>query len=380
MGQLVYNLNLVLNGALFCFYVMQVLRYFRRRKESTLIKVVFINMLIFSLLTAKDIVMYSIPAIYQLPDYYLTRNVDRMLDLLAIPTFGMYAIELVYPGWPVRWYNALRMYLPNIILIPLSFFYTGDMLFIISMLAILLSGLAMTVFLFASLKTQKLYYLFVHRDYEMVTQSSVIHTLVAFFIFIIFFFFAYYINIEPLYVALKVFIFLCFIFVSLSIEMHMKGRSIIEENEVEKLDSKDVIIEDDEYGEEEPEEVTANLSDRIDSIVTEKELYLKADLTINDIAYELGTNRTYISNCLSKQKGMKFYDYVNSFRVRKAVEIMEKHAKESSKEKLLMEDLMYDCGFNSLNTFKRAFAKQMNCRPLEYFYSLKKAEAEEKKE
>ena len=382
MGQVLSNLNIAMNGALLCFYVLHVLKYYRRRNESTLLRVVFINLLVFSLLTAKDIVLYSIPSIYSSPSTYLIRNIDRVIDLLALPTFGMYVIELVYPGWPLRWYNTLRMFLPNIVLLPLSFFYTGDMLFVVSLIFILLSGLSMAVFLAASVKTQKLYYLFIHKDYEMVTQGSVTHTLMAYVIYIILFFFAYYLNREPLYVALKIFIFICFIFVALSLEMQLKDRGWSIENGARnpagETDSEGE-DDDDEDGPVE-EELPENLSDRIDSVIAEKELYLKADLTINDIAYELGTNRTYISNCLNKEKNVKFYEYVNEFRVRKAVEIMEKHVKESPKEKLLMEDVMYDCGFNSLNTFKRAFAKQMNCRPVEYFTRLKEGLQDEKQD
>lgn len=380
MEQLISNLNPVLDGAMLFFFFTRVLRYFRRRNESTLMKVVFIIMSVFTLLTVKAVVLDCFPSLAG-HHSYLLMNADRMTELLALPTFGMYAIELVYPGWPLRWYNTLRLYLPVLLLVPLSFFYTGDMLFIISMLFFLLTGLAMAVFLAVSVKRQKYYYMFAHKEYKMVTHGSVKHTLIAYAVYIVLFFFAYYFDIPALHVALKIFIFTCFIFVSMPLDMQLAARfgnvEAVPETGDETLDSSSAEAGDNE-DEEQDEDLLENLGDRIDAVIRDKELYLKADLTINDIAYELGTNRTYISNCLNKEKNIKFYEYVNEFRVQKAVEIMEKHVKESPKEKLLMEAVMYDCGFNSLNTFKRAFARQMNCRPVEYFAALK-ARAEDEK-
>lgn len=373
MEQLISNLNPVLDGAMLFFFFTRVLRYFQRRNESTLMKVVFINMLIFTILSLKAVVLDCFPSING-HNSYLLMNAYRMIDIFALPTFGMYAIELVYPGWPLRWYNTLRIYLPVLLIIPLSFFYTGDMLFIISILTFLLMGLAMAVFLAVSVKRQKYYYMFVRKDYKMVTHGSVKHTLIAYTVFIVLFFFTYYFDLPALHLALKIFIFMCYIFVSMSLDLQLASRlgktEAKPETEDETLDSSsDEVVDDEDV--EQDEDLLENLGDRIDAVIRDKEFYLKTDLTINDIAYELGTNRTYISNCLNKEKNMKFYEYVNEFRVRKAVEIMEKHVKESPKEKLLMEDVMYDCGFNSLNTFKRAFARQMNCRPVEYFAALK---------
>lgn len=94
----------------------------------------------------------------------------------------------------------------------------------------------------------------------------------------------------------------------------------------------------------------------------ETQLYLRHDLTIDRLAKEIGSNRTYISRYLVS-KGMSYYSYINTLRVEHAKQLME------SNEKLTLSDITYACGYKNDTTFRRAFMEVEKCTPSEYLKS-----------
>ena len=97
---------------------------------------------------------------------------------------------------------------------------------------------------------------------------------------------------------------------------------------------------------------------KLDEYIRREEVYLNPKLSLTDLAIELGTNRSYLSNCLNSELGLTFYDYINSFRLEKAKEILEGPDFEGS-----IESVAEQCGFNSVSTFRRSFQKKYNCTP-----------------
>lgn len=91
----------------------------------------------------------------------------------------------------------------------------------------------------------------------------------------------------------------------------------------------------------------------------ETQLYLRHELTIDRLAKEIGSNRTYISKYLVS-KGMSYYIYINALRVEHAKQLME------SNEKLTLSDITYACGYKNDTTFRRAFMEVEKCTPSEY--------------
>ena len=53
------------------------------------------------------------------------------------------------------------------------------------------------------------------------------------------------------------------------------------------------------------------------------EVFLNSRLTLTDLSALLGTNRTYLSVYLNNELHTTFYDYVNSYRIRKVVARLE---------------------------------------------------------
>jgi len=99
---------------------------------------------------------------------------------------------------------------------------------------------------------------------------------------------------------------------------------------------------------------------KLEQCMMKQRLYLNPRLRISDVATAIGTNRTYLSNCLNKKLCVNFYDYINYYRVMEACAILV------NRNKILLEEVAEQSGFNSLSTFHRSFMKVMKITPLQY--------------
>lgn len=113
-------------------------------------------------------------------------------------------------------------------------------------------------------------------------------------------------------------------------------------------------------------ELNRRLEQRLDELAAKTKFYLRKDISLNEVADALATNRTYASRMVNMVKGCKFNDYVNTLRLKKAEELF------STKDYMnthSIRDLAYDSGFASVSTFRRAFAKKYENTPLSYVKS-----------
>jgi len=93
----------------------------------------------------------------------------------------------------------------------------------------------------------------------------------------------------------------------------------------------------------------------------EKELWLNPHLTLQELASAVGTNRTYLSNNLNSELKTTFYDYINEYRLRRAMELLSDPAHHET-----MIEIAERCGFNSLSTFRRVFQRKHGCSVSEW--------------
>lgn len=91
-------------------------------------------------------------------------------------------------------------------------------------------------------------------------------------------------------------------------------------------------------------------------LMEEKELYLRKGLSRDDLAREAATNRTYLSRTLNA-RGMNFSQFVNSFRVQRAIEIFwqPEHADTP------FADIAEMCGFTCEDALNRHLKKNAGC-------------------
>ncbi len=90
--------------------------------------------------------------------------------------------------------------------------------------------------------------------------------------------------------------------------------------------------------------------ERFEALFVEDKIYLNPLLTIDELARALGSNRTYTSNYINQQLGTTFYNYVNSWRIRHAEDLL-------LHTDLTAQEVAHQSGFNSLASFRRYFQK-----------------------
>lgn len=115
-----------------------------------------------------------------------------------------------------------------------------------------------------------------------------------------------------------------------------------------------------------------NYTAKLEKLCKDKRVYLQNDLTLDKLAKMLDTNRTYISVTLHDVMGTSFYGYINPKRVAYAAELMRKGNHS-------VKDVMQRSGFNSFNSFRRAFSDKYGCTPGEFIKehcTMEKPEAE----
>ena len=101
----------------------------------------------------------------------------------------------------------------------------------------------------------------------------------------------------------------------------------------------------------------------LDVCMNQSKMYLNPKLSLQDMAAEIGTNRTYLSEYLNTTLNMTFYEYVNEFRVREACRIMDAMTADDRKS---MTEIAELAGFNSISTFNRSFRKMKGVTPGQY--------------
>ncbi|GAA4325752.1 helix-turn-helix domain-containing protein [Flaviaesturariibacter amylovorans] len=90
--------------------------------------------------------------------------------------------------------------------------------------------------------------------------------------------------------------------------------------------------------------------------------YRDPELNLGALARLLGTNTATLSRTINRGFGVNFNDFVNHYRVRAVLEALA--AGEQEQQTLL--GIAFDSGFNSKNTFNRAFRKHTGHAPSEY--------------
>ncbi|MDF1696718.1 MAG: helix-turn-helix domain-containing protein [Saprospiraceae bacterium] len=121
---------------------------------------------------------------------------------------------------------------------------------------------------------------------------------------------------------------------------------------------------------EEKEVLTVQLDEELKKLVLEsmekEKLFQNPDLTLFDLANTLNTHPKKVSQTINNGFGVNFNDFVNGYRIKEVIRIIE----EGKGELKTIVGVAYDAGFNSKSTFNRAFKKMKNTTPKSYFNSL----------
>lgn len=120
----------------------------------------------------------------------------------------------------------------------------------------------------------------------------------------------------------------------------------------------DIILDDEKI---KPEILNGDLL-QLKNYMAEKKPFLNPALTIQDVSTEMKIPVRELSVLINHQLGQHFYDFVNSYRIESAMEIL----KDSSKTKVTVLEILYEVGFNSKSSFNSAFKKHTGNTPTSY--------------
>ncbi|WP_242670217.1 helix-turn-helix domain-containing protein [Flavobacterium frigidimaris] len=94
----------------------------------------------------------------------------------------------------------------------------------------------------------------------------------------------------------------------------------------------------------------------------EKKPYLDPSLSLQNLASQINMPARELSILVNSNMNMRFFDFVNQYRIENAMELLQNH----SKSDLTALEILYKVGFNSKSSFNTAFKKHTSLTPSEY--------------
>ncbi|MFS4473643.1 helix-turn-helix domain-containing protein [Chryseobacterium sp. T20] len=101
---------------------------------------------------------------------------------------------------------------------------------------------------------------------------------------------------------------------------------------------------------------------RLKNYMVEKKPFLNSSLTIQEVSGEIEIPVRELSLLINHQLGQHFYDFVNTYRIENAMDIL----KDETKSKVTVLEILYEVGFNSKSSFNTAFKKHTGTTPTLY--------------
>ena len=101
---------------------------------------------------------------------------------------------------------------------------------------------------------------------------------------------------------------------------------------------------------------------RIKNYMEREEPYLEPSLSIYDLSQQLSLPLKELSVLINHNLNQHFFDFVNEYRIKKAMEILA----DPSKSDLTILEILYEVGFNSKSSFNTAFKKYTALTPTQY--------------
>ena len=102
--------------------------------------------------------------------------------------------------------------------------------------------------------------------------------------------------------------------------------------------------------------------DELTSHMKESKPYLQGDLTLTELAGQLGISPNYLSQIINEQLNQNFHDFINRYRVEEAQRLLQ--ASDTNRTNIL--HIAFESGFNSKSTFYSAFKKVTNMTPKQF--------------
>ena len=113
------------------------------------------------------------------------------------------------------------------------------------------------------------------------------------------------------------------------------------------------------------DEKDKSLFRRIECLMREDHVYRDKDLSLDKLSEMLDSNRTYVSSVINNYAHAGFYNYVHSYRIKEATDMIESGD-------MPIKAICEKVGYNSLTSFYRVFQRIVGCTPTVYKNQIRK--------
>ena len=349
----IQNLAHLSHGMLLCFFLMGSVELLRRKDKSRLHLFLAAEMVFWTLVELKDLAYLHEP---WWEDYYISTT-NLSIDLWAVPATILLMFEVLSPGW-VRPRRVAWMLLP-FVLFTLAFVVTrSPLVFYVAAGCALVQGtLSLALVWIGSRRYDR----FIRSNFSYVENLDVrwMRVFVTLLYAMLVLWVVAYLSASwagDVVFYLSVLVLWYFIFHHI-----MKHHTIDVPNLLNPFAPIDAPgTSADACSEEGAPEADPALADDLARCMEQDKMYLNPKLTMADVSNAIGTNRTYLSDYINRGLGTTFYEYVNAYRVREAAMLL------LTEPALPLREVADRCGFGSLSTFHRSFARRMGLTPTEY--------------
>lgn len=104
------------------------------------------------------------------------------------------------------------------------------------------------------------------------------------------------------------------------------------------------------------------LMEAINKLMKEEKIYSDPELTTESLAAWLGVNRNAVSKAVNSTLQKNFSAFINDYRIREAIRLLSDPANDA----LTTDAIATDAGFNSRETFYRAFKARTGITPIQF--------------
>ena len=101
------------------------------------------------------------------------------------------------------------------------------------------------------------------------------------------------------------------------------------------------------------------LFDRLSDFMRQEKMYAVKNLTVEDMAARLGTNRSYLSRAVNTYAGVSFNAWLNSMRIKESIKLL-------SETDMPIKKVADEVGYANLTTFYNNFIKETGAPPSKF--------------